>query len=71
MFLIHVQESRPAAARDEQLQELSTLKERLAQMTNRMGQMEQKVEQKGCTEMATMLFIAGSCQHDRLLAGTC
>jgi hypothetical protein len=43
VLLKHAQDSRPVAAPDEHLQELSTLKERVAQMTNRMGQMEQKV----------------------------
>ena len=37
-----VQDGKPGAA-NEQLQELASLKERLQQMTNRMGQMEQKV----------------------------
>jgi hypothetical protein len=47
VYLKNTQDSRPAAAPDEHLQELSTLKERVAQMTNRMGQMEQKV---GCSD---------------------
>lgn len=45
-WLSCMQESTPAAGPNEHaLQELSTLKERVTQMTNRAGQMEQKV---GC-----------------------
>lgn len=39
----HLQASKPPAAADEHLQELTSLRERVQQMTNRMGQMEQKV----------------------------
>lgn len=38
-----MQDSKAAAAADEHQQELANLKERVQQMTNRMGQMEQKV----------------------------
>jgi hypothetical protein len=44
-----LQDSKAAAAADEHQQELAVLKERVQQMTNRMGQMEQKVGQE-CSE---------------------
>jgi hypothetical protein len=45
-----LQASKPPAAADEHLQELTTLRERVQQMTNRMGQMEQKVKSSQATE---------------------
>jgi C4-dicarboxylate-specific signal transduction histidine kinase len=41
-----LQDSKAATATDEHQQELAAVKERVQQMTNRMGQMEQKVRNK-------------------------